>query len=128
MKILNLASPIINNLIFNQQIYRISKMIDNSQLQYDLSPYYQLRNYSVHPLTDQGFIQYISKQSHVHKYISIKKDPKLIDQYLNTTIHNHLNDSKGVEHVLTTEGNETNKFNNELQKENQVITNHSLNR
>ena len=60
-------------------------MIENSQFNYKSSPYYRLRNYTVHPLTEQGFGEYISKQSHVHKFIAIKKDVDLIDNYLNTT-------------------------------------------
>ena len=63
-------------------------MIDSSKLQYNSKPYYKLRNYTVHPLNEQGFGEYLSKDSYVHKFMSIRKDTELIDQYLNITSDN----------------------------------------
>ena len=63
-------------------------MSENCELQFDSSPYYKLRNYTVHQLTDSGLNQYISKQSQIHNFISHKKNPDPIDKYNESTKDN----------------------------------------
>ena len=55
-------------------------MIDYNQLSYKDKPFTQVKKYAVHPLSDQGFNQYLSKESYARQFLN-KINPKLIEEF-----------------------------------------------
>ncbi len=62
-------------------------MLNDLQYEYEINPFSTLRNISVHPLSNSGLNQYLSKESRVHKFISLTKQPKLTDNNMNFTTY-----------------------------------------
>ena len=54
-------------------------MIDLNKLTYREKPFSQVKQYTVHPLSDKGFNEYISKDSFARKYLN-KIDPRILKE------------------------------------------------
>ena len=55
-------------------------MKDFKTLNYRDRPFSQVKQYAIHPLSDKGFKDYISKDSYARKYLN-KLDPKLVEEF-----------------------------------------------
>lgn len=54
-------------------------MIDLGKYTYKDKPYTQVKQYAIHPLSDQGFYEYLSKDSNSRKYLN-RIDPRILEE------------------------------------------------
>lgn len=55
-------------------------MYDFNSLNYRNRPFSQVKQYAIHPLSDKGFKDYISKDSYARKYLN-KVHPQLVEEF-----------------------------------------------
>jgi hypothetical protein len=54
-------------------------MIDLNKYSYREKPFTQVKQFSIHPLSDKGFTEYLSRDSNARKYLN-RIDPKLLEE------------------------------------------------
>ena len=55
-------------------------MIEYKELSFKEKPFTQVKHYAIHPLSEKGFNQYLSKESYARQYLN-KINPKLIEEF-----------------------------------------------